>query len=74
MQSSIEITWKMIADMKLWFGSFWYPQDAKRRKAHELLEAETIKASVLRYRLAVFPHKLRAELSGMLHVDNIYSI
>lgn len=50
--------------------SSWYTyvQDAKRLKAHELLEAETIKASVLRHRLATFPHKLRAELSGKLHV------
>ena len=50
--------------------SSWYTyvQDAKRLKAHELLEAETIKASVLRHRLAAFPHKLRAELSGKLQV------
>ena len=38
----------------------------KRLKAHELLEAETIKASVLRHRLANFPHKLKAELTGIV--------
>lgn len=52
----------------------WYPQDAKRQRAHELLEAETIKASVLRHRLAVFPHKLRAELSGKLYVDTSFLV
>lgn len=41
-------------------------QDAKRQKAHELLEAETIKSSVLRHKLASFPHKLKAELSAAL--------
>ena len=43
-----------------------YLQDAKRQKAHELLEAETIKSSVLRHKLASLPHKLRAELSAAL--------
>ena len=40
-------------------------QDMKRLKAHELLEKETIKASVLRHKLANLPHKLKAELSGL---------
>eukprot|EP00731_Ephydatia_muelleri_P027705 Em0019g578a len=40
--------------------------NAKRQKAHELLEAETIKSSVLRHKLASFPHKLRAEMTAAL--------
>lgn len=40
-------------------------QDMKRLKAHELLETETIQASALRHKLANFPHKLKAELTGL---------
>lgn len=58
-----------IVDVNLSYSSWYtYVQDAKRLKAHEHLEAETIKASVLRHRLATFPHKLRAEVSGKLRI------
>ena len=47
------------------------PQDGQRQKAHEMLEAETITASVLRHRLANFPHRLRVELQGLSHIEEL---
>lgn len=47
-------------------------QDSKRHKAHEKLETETIKASVLRRKLANFPHKLREEVKGYLLYSYMY--
>lgn len=38
--------------------------DTKRLRAHELLEAETIKASILRHKLAILPKTLKEEIDA----------
>lgn len=40
-------------------------QEAERLRLHELLETETIKASVLRYKLHYMPGDIRAEIQGL---------
>lgn len=42
-------------------------QEAERLKIHELLETETITASVLRYKLQYFPSDIKSEIQGMIH-------
>jgi len=41
--------------------------EAERQKLHELLEAETITASVLRYKLQYLPSDIKYEIQGAVH-------
>lgn len=43
-------------------------QDEERLKLHELLETETITASVLRYKLKYFPSDIKSEIQGMIRI------
>ena len=45
--------------------TFFSYQEAERQKLHELLEAETITASVLRYKLQYLPSDIKYEIQGI---------
>ena len=47
-------------------------QETERLKLHELLETETITASVLRYKLQYFPSDIKNEIQGTLLMSIIY--
>ena len=43
-------------------------------KIHELLETETITASVLRYKLQYFPSDIKSEIQGMTHFVTFHEV
>ena len=48
-----------------WKKFFFLYQEAERQKLHELLETETITASVLRYKLQYLPSDIKYEIQGI---------
>ncbi len=50
--------------MQKYFANLF--QDSERLKQHEELEAETIKASVHRHKLAPFAEEIENEIRGLL--------